>query len=109
MNHLEFLNDNNRSRFYLIDDNSNGVKFLRSLKELDQLHGRDVFKIGVLYIGAGQSTAAEFLKNENGSEVYNQFVSGLGWNVDLKTHNGFMGGLDRNLSNGKASIYYRFL
>lgn len=88
----------------MIDDNH---RFMRSLRELDNLYGREMFKIGVIYVAQGQEDQRDILKNETGSSLYTEFVKGLGWVVDLKTHRGFSGGLDqKNLSTGKIAPYY---
>jgi len=101
---MGFLTNEGRKRLHLIDDNQ---RFLRSLKELDQLPGREIIKAGIVYVGLGQEEQNEILKNEAGSELYSEFVRGMGWTVDLKTHNGFIGGLDRiNFSAGKTAPYY---
>ena len=42
----------------------------------------------------------------SGSQAYEEFVSGLGWEVELDTHAGFMGGLSKNRVTGETSVYY---
>jgi hypothetical protein len=37
----------------------------------------------------------EFYRNSSGSSTYEMFVSALGWEVELETHHGFLGGLPR--------------
>lgn len=34
-------------------------------------------------------------RNSSGSSTYEMFVSALGWEVELETHHGFLGGLPR--------------
>lgn len=87
----------------------NGAKLERSLKHLDKSPVRETMKIGVIYVGRHQQTQQEILKNERGSKAYEKFLKQLGWDVDLATHRGFVGGLDPNpksLSNGKSTLYY---
>jgi len=103
LSQLGFLGEEGRKRLQLVDNNT---LFVRSLKELDSLKGREIHKLGILYVGPGQEDQNDILKNSNGSELYAEFVAALGSRVDLKTHTGFTGGLDRNLSAGKESIYY---
>uniref|UniRef100_A0A8B9LAP4 Ral GTPase activating protein, alpha subunit 2 (catalytic) n=1 Tax=Astyanax mexicanus TaxID=7994 RepID=A0A8B9LAP4_ASTMX len=67
---------------------------------------RETHKIAVFYIGEGQEDKYSILSNTEGSQVYEVFVSGLGWEVDLATHCGFMGGLQRNGSTGTTAPYY---
>ncbi|CAJ0644151.1 5614_t:CDS:2 [Entrophospora sp. SA101] len=43
---------------------------------------------------------------QDGSLNYDDFVSSLGWEIDLATHPGYLGGLERNSTNGTTSIYY---
>lgn len=94
---------------------------------------RETHKIAVFYIGEGQEDKCSILSNSAGSQAYEDFVSGLGWEVrtatrcvsthththcsdshsqhtvpqvDLATHCGFMGGLQRNGSTGLTAPYY---
>ncbi|KAG0300073.1 Ral GTPase-activating protein subunit alpha-1, partial [Linnemannia gamsii] len=78
----------------------------RDLKNLDKKSGRDTFKIAVLYVAAGQEGEQAILHNSKGSAAYNRFVQDLGWEVELAEHSGYMGGLERNGSNGRTAIYY---
>lgn len=96
----------NQSRLKLLEQ---GPKVDRSLKHLDQAPTRETMKIGVLYVGRKQRTQQEILQNDRGSRAYEQFLDQLGWEVDLTTHKGFLGGLDSNpksLSNGRKTLYY---
>ncbi|XP_036177078.1 ral GTPase-activating protein subunit alpha-2 isoform X6 [Myotis myotis] len=67
---------------------------------------RETHKIAVFYIAEGQEDKCSILSNEKGSQAYEDFVAGLGWEVDLSTHCGFMGGLQRNGSTGQTAPYY---
>uniref|UniRef100_A0A8C1YT44 Ral GTPase activating protein, alpha subunit 2 (catalytic) n=1 Tax=Cyprinus carpio TaxID=7962 RepID=A0A8C1YT44_CYPCA len=69
-------------------------------------HHRETHKIAVFYIGEGQEDKCSILSNTEGSQAYEDFVSGLGWEVNLATHCGFMGGLQRNGSTGSTAPYY---
>uniref|UniRef100_A0A8C7U177 Ral GTPase activating protein catalytic subunit alpha 2 n=1 Tax=Oncorhynchus mykiss TaxID=8022 RepID=A0A8C7U177_ONCMY len=89
--------------FHLLKKNS---KLLRELKNLDSRQCRETHKIAVFYIGEGQEDKCSILSNSAGSQAYEDFVSGLGWEVDLATHCGFMGGLQRNGSTGHTAPYY---
>lgn len=44
--------------------------------------------------------------NRGGSQAYEEFVAGLGWEVDLELHKGFLGGLQSNRSTGDSAPYY---
>lgn len=101
-------------------------------------HSRETHKIAVFYIGEGQEDKCSILSNCAGSQAYEDFVSGLGWEVqaavpfgfwnskrkkekkqksgtkiplvsfqvELATHCGFMGGLQKNGSTGLTAPYY---
>lgn len=92
-----------RKNFHLLKKNS---KLLRELKNLDSRQCRETHKIAVFYIAEGQEDKCSILSNDKGSQAYEEFVAGLGWEVDLSTHCGFMGGLQRNGSTGQTAPYY---
>lgn len=48
------------------------------------LRSRETHKIAVFYIGEGQEDKCSILSNSAGSQAYEDFVSGLGWEV--QTH-----------------------
>lgn len=56
----------------------------RAISTFDRNDIVDGHKIGVLYVGEGQTTEAEILSNSSGSRDYDHFVSGLGTKVQLK-------------------------
>ncbi|KAJ3613181.1 hypothetical protein NHX12_019433, partial [Muraenolepis orangiensis] len=92
-----------RSNFHLLRKNE---KLLRELKNLDSRQCRETHKMAVFYVGEGQEDKHSILTNRAGSQAYEDFVSGLGWEVDLTSHCGFMGGLQRNRSTGLTTPYY---
>uniref|UniRef100_A0A8C5N221 Ral GTPase activating protein catalytic subunit alpha 2 n=1 Tax=Leptobrachium leishanense TaxID=445787 RepID=A0A8C5N221_9ANUR len=92
-----------RKNFHLLKKNS---KLLRELKNLDSRQCRETHKIAVFYIAEGQEDKCSILSNSGGSKAYEDFVGGLGWEVDLSTHCGFIGGLQRNGSTGQTAPYY---
>ncbi|KAG7465751.1 hypothetical protein MATL_G00156860 [Megalops atlanticus] len=103
LNDLGMNSWDHRKSFHLLKKNS---KLLRELKNLDSRQCRETHKIAVFYIGEGQEDKCSILSNTEGSQAYEDFVSGLGWEVDLATHCGFMGGLQRNGSTGLTAPYY---
>uniref|UniRef100_A0A3P9LAX5 Ral GTPase activating protein catalytic alpha subunit 2 n=1 Tax=Oryzias latipes TaxID=8090 RepID=A0A3P9LAX5_ORYLA len=103
LNDLGMNSWDHRKSFHLLKKNS---KLLRELKNLDSRQCRETHKIAVFYIGEGQEDKCSILSNNAGSQAYEDFVSGLGWEVDLATHCGFMGGLQRNGSTGLTAPYY---
>ncbi|XP_031703007.1 ral GTPase-activating protein subunit alpha-2 isoform X6 [Anarrhichthys ocellatus] len=103
LNDLGMNSWDRRKSFHLLKKNS---KLLRELKNLDSRQCRETHKIAVFYIGEGQEDKCSILSNSAGSQAYEDFVSGLGWEVELATHCGFMGGLQRNGSTGLTAPYY---
>jgi hypothetical protein len=63
-------------------------------------------KIGLIYVAHGQEDEQSILQNSRGSMKYNAFVNSLGWDIDIATHTGYLGGLERNLTNGTRASYY---
>ncbi|NWI40552.1 RGPA2 protein, partial [Picathartes gymnocephalus] len=103
LNDLGMNSWDRRKSFHLLKKNS---KLLRELKNLDSRQCRETHKIAVFYIAEGQEDKCSILANNRGSQAYEDFVAGLGWEVDLSTHGGFMGGLQRNGSTGQTAPYY---
>uniref|UniRef100_A0A8C8S1R8 Ral GTPase activating protein catalytic subunit alpha 2 n=1 Tax=Pelusios castaneus TaxID=367368 RepID=A0A8C8S1R8_9SAUR len=103
LNDLGMNSWDKRKNFHLLKKNS---KLLRELKNLDSRQCRETHKIAVFYIAEGQEDKCSILSNARGSQAYEDFVAGLGWEVDLSTHCGFMGGLQRNGSTGQTAPYY---
>lgn len=46
-----------------------------------KIHSRETHKIAVFYIAEGQEDKCSILSNERGSQAYEDFVAGLGWEV----------------------------
>lgn len=67
---------------------------------------RETHKIAVIYVGKGQEDKNSILMNSSGSKAYEEFVTGLGWEIDLESHLGFRGGLQLNKSTGATTPYY---
>lgn len=67
----------------------------RSINVLDTMPHIDSHKIGVLYVGADQTTEQQILQNVHGSESYSEFLAGLGTLVRLRGCKLNTGGLDR--------------
>ncbi|XP_046849853.1 ral GTPase-activating protein subunit alpha-1-like isoform X3 [Xenia sp. Carnegie-2017] len=81
-------------------------KLIRELKHLDNRKSRETHKIAVFYVAPGQEDKTSIMSNSSGSKEYENFISGLAWEVELSTHTGFMGGLDKNQSTGTTTAYY---
>ncbi|XP_029340667.1 ral GTPase-activating protein subunit alpha-1 isoform X5 [Mus caroli] len=92
-----------RRSFHLLKKNE---KLLRELRNLDSRQCRETHKIAVFYVAEGQEDKYSILTNTGGSQAYEDFVAGLGWEVNLTNHCGFMGGLQKNRSTGLTTPYF---
>ncbi|XP_005891863.1 ral GTPase-activating protein subunit alpha-1 isoform X5 [Bos mutus] len=92
-----------RRSFHLLKKNE---KLLRELRNLDSRQCRETHKIAVFYVAEGQEDKHSILTNTGGSQAYEDFVAGLGWEVNLTNHCGFMGGLQKNKSTGLTTPYF---
>ena len=100
---LGFTSWEKRSDVFLL---KKGDQLLREMKHLDAKKTRETHKIAVIYVAEGQEDKHSILSNATGSQAYEEFVSGLGWEVELDSHTGFMGGLSKNRVTGETSVYY---
>nr|CAD7424624.1 unnamed protein product [Timema monikensis] len=92
-----------RSQLHLLAKNE---KLLRELRNLDTQRCRETHKIAVVYVAEGQEDKNSILSNTCGSQAYEDFISGLAWEVELESHTGFLGGLQRNKTTGETAPYY---
>lgn len=60
--------------------------------------------LAVIYIGRGQEDKTSIFNNNHGSANYEEFLTHLGWPVELSKHTGFRGGL--HPMGNTYSIYY---
>uniref|UniRef100_A0A8B9N9E8 Rap-GAP domain-containing protein n=1 Tax=Accipiter nisus TaxID=211598 RepID=A0A8B9N9E8_9AVES len=65
-----------RRSFHLLKKNE---KLLRELRNLDSRQCRETHKIAVFYVAEGQEDKHSILTNTGGSQAYEDFVAGLGW------------------------------
>ncbi|KAH3766730.1 rap/ran GTPase-activating protein [Pelomyxa schiedti] len=84
----------------------NSPALIKSIKQLDQQPERECMKIGVVYAKAGQFMEEDIYANVRVSEAYQTFLATLGWDIQVATHTGFLGGLDRKGSTGVLAPYY---
>ena len=63
-------------------------------------------KIAVIFVAQGQEKESEILANSRGSLDYENFLATLGWEVDLTTHTGYRGGLDKAMKSAAKPHYY---
>ncbi|XP_064553244.1 probable Rho GTPase-activating protein CG5521 [Drosophila montana] len=100
--HLGLAGWERRSRTHLLQRSE---KLLRELRNVDLQKCRETHKMAVIYVAAGQEDKTSILRNTNGSSMYEMFVSALGWEIELETHNGFLGGLPRQGCGATAPYY----
>jgi hypothetical protein len=81
------------------------AKLRRSIKLLDTNPVRECHKIGVIYVARGQDNQRAIMMNSSGSKLYEEFLQGLGWIINVEQHLGFLGGLEWK-STGPHSIYW---
>ena len=53
----------------------------------------------------GKNTDHDLFSIEKGSEAYQDFVNGLGWEVDLNEHIGYQGQLNP-IATGNTAMYF---
>ncbi|XP_022103490.1 tuberin-like [Acanthaster planci] len=82
----------------------------RAVKVLDRIPPYDTHKIGVLYVGPGQSNdQIAILSNVYGSNRYVEFLQGLGRLISLKDVSPsevYTGGLDHQGGDGKFTYWW---
>ncbi|KAH8395887.1 hypothetical protein KR215_009342 [Drosophila sulfurigaster] len=100
--HLGLAGWERRSRTHLLQRSE---KLLRELRNVDLQKCRETHKMAVIYVAAGQEDKTSILRNTSGSSMYEMFVSALGWEIELETHNGFLGGLPRQGCGATAPYY----
>lgn len=65
----------------------------RFVRRLTGLPEKDVFKVGVVYVGPGQDHQSDILANSTCSSAFRTFMSQIGSTVYLPHHTGYAGGL----------------
>lgn len=82
-------------------------KTTRALAVFDRIPVVDFHKIGLVYVGVGQTEERGILSNRMGSPAYTEFVDGLGDLITLKGTDRNTGGLDRenNLDGEFAYVW----
>ena len=74
------------------------------MKVLDHIPPYDTHKLGVVYVGPGQSSESEILANTFGSSRYTEFLRGLGQLLrlqDVPQDMVYLGGLDCSGTDGQ--------
>jgi len=103
LSHLGFLSYDKHGSFTMVEHSQ---RFFRSVNLLDKTCGREMLKIGVIHVREGQDDQKDIFRNEKKTELYAEFVSGLGWTIDIANHRGYLGGLDPKLTTGITCPYY---
>eukprot|EP01094_Clydonella_sp_ATCC50884_P008894 TRINITY_DN1843_c1_g1_i2.p1 TRINITY_DN1843_c1_g1~~TRINITY_DN1843_c1_g1_i2.p1 ORF type:complete len:1500 (-),score=588.09 TRINITY_DN1843_c1_g1_i2:141-4463(-) len=103
LNHFGYLTFDNKSSFHMVE---NTQRFQRSVVQLDKTSGREMLKIGVIFVTQGQDDQKVILRNDQKSPLYAEFVRGIGWPIDIASHRGYLGGLDPHLTTGTTAPYY---
>lgn len=92
------------------DDPPRLVTDVWSLKVVENLDPNyppvDLFTIGVLYVGPGQTTQEEIYNNRDGSQNYTRFIHGLGRVVKLLGQTDIRTGLDTSPSAENGEYTY---
>ncbi|KEP46836.1 tuberin [Rhizoctonia solani 123E] len=75
----------------------------RTLRSLDRVPVMDFHKVGIIYVGPGQTHEREILGNRAGSPAYTHFLDNIGRLIRLKDQKDlYTGGLDQHYdSDGK--------
>eukprot|EP01084_Bolivina_argentea_P214496 364118_1 len=94
----------NNQRLLGIFGKSDRRIFSRRLRLMDAFE-REKFQIGIIYVGPHQESRTHVLSNRYGSVLYEQFISKIGWKIDLLSHEGFTGGLHWS-TTGRYATYY---
>ncbi|KAJ4336291.1 Tuberous sclerosis 2-like protein [Ascochyta clinopodiicola] len=80
----------------------------RAIATFDRTATIDSYKVGVIYIGEGQTNERDIFMNDIGSPAYTSFVSGLGTLCRLKDAKFNTGGLDtRGDADGEFTYLWR--
>lgn len=81
-------------------------KSRRAIDVFDRIPVVDFHKVGVVYVGAGQTEENEILANAMGSPDYTDFISGLGDLISLKGSDINSGGLDHEDNIDGQFMYF---
>jgi hypothetical protein len=80
----------------------------RAISTFDRISAVDSYKVGVIYIGEGQTNERDILMNDIGSPAYTSFISDLGTLCRLKDAKFNTGGLDtRDNMDGEFTYSWR--
>uniref|UniRef100_A0A7S4KWF4 Rap-GAP domain-containing protein n=1 Tax=Paramoeba aestuarina TaxID=180227 RepID=A0A7S4KWF4_9EUKA len=105
LSHLGFLSENLGTLALILGDEE---KIVRGLNQLDLTNGREMVKVGIIYLREGQEEQLEVLRNDSSSRspLFSEFVRSLGWPIDVPTHRAYLAGLDPKMTTGVTAPYY---
>mmetsp|Transcript_43818 Transcript_43818/g.61588 ORF Transcript_43818/g.61588 Transcript_43818/m.61588 type:complete len:1380 (+) Transcript_43818:2-4141(+) len=105
MSHFGFLNPDFPGNLALVTGDND--KIIRCLNQLDLTNGREIIKVGVIYLKEGQEEQIDVLRNseESRSPLFAEFVRSMGWPIDVQTHRAYLGGLT-GATTGATAPYY---
>lgn len=89
--HLGLLLPDNFGRLQVLDHSRKG--FEEALSNLDATNEREAFAVGVVLMDKIPLKKFEYLTSEGGPADYQEFLSAVGWAVNLWEHTGYRGGL----------------
>lgn len=100
LSHLGFLTPQSRRHFHLVSDSPD---LRKAIAALDKLSAREQHSISVRYLADGEErriikSPSEASTMSKTSPLFQKFVAGLGWKVDISNHKGFKGHLDATSS-----------
>ncbi|KAF8761300.1 Rap/ran-GAP [Rhizoctonia solani] len=78
----------------------------RTLRSLDRVPVMDFHKVGIIYVGPGQTDEREILGNRAGSPAYTHFLDNIGRLIRLKDQRDlYTGGLDQHYDSDGQYAY----
>ncbi|CAE6345110.1 unnamed protein product [Rhizoctonia solani] len=78
----------------------------RTLRSLDRVPVMDFHKVGIIYVGPGQTNEREILGNRAGSPAYTHFLDNIGRLIRLKDQKDlYTGGLDQHYDSDGQYAY----
>ena len=81
-----------------LEIDSSQDSFIDDLKMLDKMSFRSRDNILSYFVRSGQTKPSEILSNTSVSQEYLDLLSSLGWLIDVKTHEGWSGGVNTKFS-----------
>ena len=75
------------------------------LNELDNAFNREIHKFGLIYIAAGDEKRKDVLSHDIGSKEFEQFVAGLGWEVNWKDLHGYVPTIGTDVMKSTTAHY----